>query len=435
MTEDAAQKKDTAGRRISANLRRNMQAVRLLAFSAGALLLAGLFGLITAGFAISLFVAIGFTTWLLLPDTQIAKQETTVIRAIWSEPIVRAIIDALPDPALVLDDKSVVRCVNSALNEEFGQITLGEPLSFRMRIPALLATVERAVAGDTTLEVEWSEKVSPHRWFKAYVAPLRPPETAAAAADPSRYFVVVIRDLSEQYRLDRMRADFVANASHELRTPLASLMGFVETLQGAARDDTLARDRFLEVMKDQAERMSRLINDLLSLSRIEMSAHNRPTTLVDLGDIVRHVLDAMSPLAEELKIEVFADLNVGPMPVRGDQDELVQVFENLIENAMKYGESGNRVEIHARREDAPDGDVFSVTVRDFGPGIAEEHLPRLTERFYRVDVASSREKKGTGLGLAIAKHILTRHRGRLAVESTLGQGAAFTVRIPVADDQ
>ncbi|MCC2110412.1 MAG: two-component sensor histidine kinase, partial [Hyphomicrobiales bacterium] len=221
MTEDTARNTDPAGVRIPANLRRNMDVVRLLVLAALALLVAVLSGLVSAAVALSLFAAVGLTALVLRRGAPTVKQEMAAVRSIWSEPIVRAVIDALPDPALVLDDKSVVRCVNSALKEEFGQIGLGEPFSFRLRIPALLATVEKAIAGNAPLEVEWSEKVPSTRWFKAYVAALRQPAAASAAtADPARYFIVVIRDLSEQYRLDRMRADFVANASHELRTPL-----------------------------------------------------------------------------------------------------------------------------------------------------------------------------------------------------------------------
>jgi two-component system, OmpR family, phosphate regulon sensor histidine kinase PhoR len=227
-----------------------------------------------------------------------------------------------------------------------------------------------------------------------------------------------------------MRADFVANASHELRTPLASLLGFVETLQGPARNDAAARDQFLSVMRAQAKRMARLIDDLLSLSRIERNAHIRPDATVDLGSVVGHVTEALAPLARERGVELALERPPGPFDVAGDRDELIRVFENLVENAIKYGSSGGRVEVILAASPKGSGrsDV-AVTVRDHGPGIAAEHLPRLTERFYRVDVTQSRDKGGTGLGLAIVKHILARHRGRLTIESTPGEGASFTVRI------
>jgi two-component system phosphate regulon sensor histidine kinase PhoR len=225
-----------------------------------------------------------------------------------------------------------------------------------------------------------------------------------------------------------MRADFVANASHELRTPLASLSGFIDTLQGPARGDASARERFLGIMVDQARRMSRLIDDLLSLSRVELNEHVRPQTVVDLSPIVSHVCDTLSPLARDRGVELVVTGKDSALPVQGERDELIRLFENLVENALKYGAPGKRVEV-AMEQDANDA---LVTVRDFGPGIAREHLPRLTERFYRVDAETSRAEGGTGLGLAIVKHILARHRGRLSIESELGQGAQFVVRIPLS---
>ena len=244
---------------------------------------------------------------------------------------------------------------------------------------------------------------------------------------------MTIRDLTPLRRVEEMRADFVANASHELRTPLATLSGFIETLQGPARDDAAARERFLVIMRQQAFRMARLIDDLLSLSRIELNAHVRPQTAVDLVAIVRQVADAMQMLAHDRGVDIVVSEGPEPLIVPGDRDELVRVFENLVENALKYGAAGKRVEIAVARETGANGAPEAVvSVRDFGPGIAPEHLPRLTERFYRVDVAQSRAEGGTGLGLAIVKHILARHHGRLAVDSTLGQGATFAARLPLA---
>jgi two-component system phosphate regulon sensor histidine kinase PhoR len=230
-----------------------------------------------------------------------------------------------------------------------------------------------------------------------------------------------------------MRVDFVANASHELRTPLAALSGFIETLTGPARNDTAARERFLDIMEAQAKRMARLIDDLLSLSRIELAAHVRPQTPVELVPIVRQVVDALQMLARDRGVIVTIQAPKEPLTVSGDRDELTRVFENLIENALKYGASGKRVEITLSRAFHVGGSEEAlVAVRDFGPGIAAEHLPRLTERFYRVDVTESREQGGTGLGLALVKHIMNRHRGRLTIESRPGEGATFTVRLPVS---
>jgi two-component system phosphate regulon sensor histidine kinase PhoR len=268
------------------------------------------------------------------------------------------------------------------------------------------------------------------RWYQAHVAPLRLGQ-APADAHPD-LVLMTIRDLTQLRRMEEMRADFVANASHELRTPLATLSGFIETLQGSAREDSAARERFLGIMKQQATRMARLIDDLLSLSRIELNAHLRPDTAVDLVAIVRQVADALQTLARDRDVEVVVAAPAEPVMVAGDRDELVRVFENLVENALKYGAAGKRVEIAVTR-DATSGRAgeTAVSIKDFGPGIAPEHLPRLTERFYRVDVALSRAEGGTGLGLAIVKHILNRHLGRLDIDSRLGEGATFTVRLPL----
>ena len=228
-----------------------------------------------------------------------------------------------------------------------------------------------------------------------------------------------------------MRADFIANASHELRTPLASMLGFIETLQGPAREDRAAREKFLRIMAEQGRRMARLIEDLLSLSRIEQNQYVRPNSQADLALIAQHVCEALLPLANEMKVVLRCEASL-PTIVLGDRDELVRVAENLIDNAIKYGTGAagakaNQVEVLVTQRSG----VGVLTVTDFGAGIRPEHLPRLTERFYRVDVGQSRGKNGTGLGLAIVKHILVRHRGRLSVTSAPNIGTTFTAEIPL----
>jgi two-component system phosphate regulon sensor histidine kinase PhoR len=241
-----------------------------------------------------------------------------------------------------------------------------------------------------------------------------------------------MHDLTPIRRVEEMRADFVANVSHELRTPLAAITGFIDTLQGPARDDPAARARFLGIMQAQAWRMARLIDDLLSLSRIELRAHQRPETPVDLVPIVQQVVDGLQTLARDRDVTVTVTAPAEPLLVPGDHDELTRLFENLIENGLKYGASGKRVDITL----ALGGDRETiVSVRDYGPGIAAEHLPRLTERFYRVDVGESRTQGGTGLGLALVKHILNRHHGRLVIDSKDGAGATFTVHLPKHGDK
>jgi two-component system phosphate regulon sensor histidine kinase PhoR len=367
-----------------------------------------------------------FSPRVVRADARRAKPMTGPV--VWPNPSMKAVAEALPDPCIMTDAQGIVRFVNDLATQRFGIVTRGDPLSFKIRATALNDALERVVTLDRPETAQWQEKIPTERWLEAHLAPIHLQSDPRATLRRPDFVIVVIEDLTEQRRSERMRADFVANASHELRTPLASLTGFIETLQGPARNDTVAREKFLAIMAQQASRMKRLIDDLLSLSRIEMKAHMRPDTIVELNEILRHVVDSLSPLATENGVDIAIDVTGQSMPTRGDRDELVQVFSNLIENAIKYGASGKRVDVSAAA-DAQAAGVWLVTVRDYGPGIAQEHLPRLTERFYRADIMSSREKQGTGLGLAIVKHILTRHHARLQIESAVGQGAIFSVRL------
>ncbi len=342
---------------------------------------------------------------------------------VWPETAVKLFAEALPNPCIILDRRGVVRYANRRAAEVFA-IRPGDPLTFRLRVPDLLAAFDRVARGGEPERVAFVERVPTERWYSAWFARLDD------GPRMGNFVALVIDDLTEHRRIDRIRVDFVANASHELRTPLASLLGFIETLQGPAREDPAARERFLKIMRDQAARMSRLIDDLLSLSRIEMKAHVRPSGQVDLTSVVRQVADALEPLARELEVRIEVDVPAEPVMVTGERDELIQVIENLVENGCKYGQSGGRVEVVVSGPAEGQGPWFSV--RDHGPGIGEEHIPRLTERFYRVDVAESRKHRGTGLGLAIVKHILARHRGRMTVESTRGEGSLFKVTFPLS---
>jgi two-component system phosphate regulon sensor histidine kinase PhoR len=305
----------------------------------------------------------------------------------------------------------------------------GEPAALALRIPEVIEAIRRASLGRKAERAEFAERVPSELWFEVFVTPLKTDGIGQARTR----MLLTFRDLTPIRRVEEMRVDFVANASHELRTPLAALSGFIETLKGPARNDTAARERFLDIMEAQAKRMARLIDDLLSLSRIELAAHVRPETPVDLLPIVRQVIDALQMLARDRGVTVTVDAPKEPLIVSGSRDELTRVFENLVENALKYGASGKRVEVTLSRAFTVSGGEEAVAaVRDYGPGIAAEHLPRLTERFYRVDVTESREQGGTGLGLALVKHIMNRHRGRLTIESRPGEGATFTVRLPIS---
>ena len=325
-----------------------------------------------------------------------------------NETLLRALIDALPEAIFVVDAEAHVLACNPPALAVLPQLRYGEPLARSLRSPDVLDALGRVLAGGGAEKVLWAERLPVECWFEVQLAPLRVPGFEFAA-------VVSLRDLTEARRVERMRVDFIANASHELRTPLASLLGFVETLQGPAREDSEARARFLGIMREQAQRMARLVDDLLSLSRIEQHLHLRPDTPVDLSMLVAHICDTLAPMAEETDLALETELEPGVI-VPGDRDELARVIENLVENAIKYGRpdagSPGRIEIYLRNSDG-----FAVfCVRDHGPGIAPEHIPRLTERFYRVDAGKSRAKGGTGLGLAIVKHIVARHRGKLWIE-------------------
>lgn len=331
---------------------------------------------------------------------------------------------ALPDPVIVFDRSGFAVHANPAAVAAFGAFPARLSLPLRFRAPEMQALIEESVTKRRAVAGEYAERVPLERVFRV---------TAAPVGAEGLYWALSFQDWSEARRTDRMRADFVANASHELRTPLASIAGFVETLRGPARNDAPARERFLGIIGEQTARMSRLIDDLLSLSRLETKPFLDLSGKVDLHAVVRDVVDSLAPLAEESGVEVAVVLGTegedggaaGGFLVGGSRDELFQVVENLVENACNYGASGKRVEVSLAHEAG-----VVLTVRDWGPGILPEHLPRITERFYRADAASSRAKRGTGLGLAIVKHIATRHHARMSVTSQPGEGASFRLHFP-----
>lgn len=336
--------------------------------------------------------------------------------------------DALPDPAIVLNAAGQVLFFNAPARGLFASLRQGSHITSVIRTPEFLDAVSDAPKRGQAITVTYAERVPVGRRMAATVAPL----TQTAERDSN--ILVLLRDLTETERVNQMRADFIANASHELRTPLASLRGFIETLQGTAKDDPAAHGRFLTIMADQASRMTRLIDALLSLSRVEMNAHVPPTGKVDLNDVLGHVGDTLEKLARDTELTLEVGRFPGPAVVRGDRDELVQVLQNLVHNALKYGEKGGHVRIEAKHV-PPTGRQagrYAIAVIDDGPGIPPEHLPRLTERFYRIETAAA-PKVGTGLGLAIVKHILNRHRGELAISSEPGKGSIFTVILDEAD--
>ncbi len=376
-----------------------------------------------AGFAIVAAAAV----LVMRSGKQEDRRAQPVAIAARGDDLLRAVVAGLPDPVVALDRDGRVLALNERARALAPALRQGEPVAFALRMPELIEAIGRAAGGEEQ-RVVYSERVPLDRWYETIVMPVKR-EPGAVRPD---LVLMTFHDLTPLRRVEEMRADFVANASHELRTPLAALLGFIETLQGPAREDAKARARFLAIMEEQARRMARLIDDLLSLSRIELNAHRRPDTPVDLVPIVRQVVDGLETLARDRGVTVNIEA-ADALAVLGDHDELVRIFENLVENALKYGAAGKRVDIKLGLGASADGEPEAqASVRDYGPGIAPEHLPRLTERFYRVDVTESRAQGGTGLGLALVKHILNRHRGRLTIDSTPGEGATFTVHLPTA---
>lgn len=364
------------------------------------------------------------------------------------------LLRALPQPVMLLDANDRVELANPACAQMFGAVTEGDHFSSIIRAPTALDTLREARHAGEAREAEFSVSSPENRTALCYVAPLEP-----GRGGPAGEMMVMVRDRTDQKRLERMRTDFIANAGHELRTPLASLLGFIETLRGHARDDPAARERFLKIMQGQTERMLRLVQDLVSLSALELNERRVPHDVVDLCEVAQVVREIMAPVAAAANGTVVPGHADCTAPVMGDRDQLIQVLQNLVDNALKYGgrngdgpatvhvsvgrgaqlafpnadKSGDSPERIAVRVGCKPDDLLYVRVRDEGIGIDRTDLPRLTERFYRIDVERSRSKGGTGLGLAIVKHIVGRHRGGILVESSPGEGAAFTCYFPPKD--
>ncbi len=374
----------------------------------------------------------GAAAILALPrDTLAGKADDTMgINADTDRPLSWTdLATAMPDPAIVVDPSSAILNYNAAARTLFDRLRPGLPLEHVNRDPELIAAVESALERGENRTARLAPRGGLGQRLIATVTPFGGSEHLPAAA-----VLITIHDQSEQHRLLEMRTDFIANASHELRTPLASVRGFIETLQGPARNDEAARERFLAIMADQAERMTRLIDDLLLLSRVEEKANLKPIGRVDLNQVIEDVVRSLAPVADERSIAIAVEPAPAPLITTGDRDELFQVFHNLIENAVKYGRDGGHVHVSLSKEKVAREGGFAnramVSIADDGPGIAPEHLPRLTERFYRVSAEHSRRIGGTGLGLAIVKHVLSRHDGELHVESVLGSGTTFRVALP-----
>ena len=340
-----------------------------------------------------------------------------------------SIVAALPMPAVLISADERVAAVNALAKTLLGADIAGRHYITALRQPSVLDAVERCLSDGKNQSATYlsSQAQQKSTWQVL----------AAVVDDPPRQAAVLLTftDLTNIEQADQMRRDFVSNVSHELRTPLTSVLGFVETLRGAAKSDPVAQDRFLYIIDQEAKRMARLVDDLLSLARVEDQARRKPVDVVTLQPLIQSVITSLVPLAQASEVLVQHEVPTPPVSIVCDAAQLRQIVSNLIENAIKYG--GSKRNVHVTLT-APKGDpslrveAIRLTVRDEGPGIPEHFIPRLTERFYRLDNHRSRELGGTGLGLAIVKHIINRHRGRLRIDSKLGEGATFTVVLPVS---
>lgn len=435
--------------------RRDILAVALIAALLFAILaVAGEIAILNGLAAIAALCGLAALYYLIAISTHQARapeeRATSAIPLETSKQTETSMVELLHDPVLVIGPGGRIERANAAARGFLGLARDQGNIASVIRQPQVLEAINVALAGDSPEPVEYSSVAPYESHVRVFIDPL------PASPGETRLAMVLLHDETAIRRAERMRADFLANASHELRTPLASLSGFIETLKGHAKEDAGARERFLGIMEAQTERMRRLINDLLSLSRIEMNEHLPPSGEVDLGKVCRDVSDALRPIAADREVTLVLDVAPGPVTVTGDRDELTAVVQNLADNAVKYSPRGAEVRIEAFETASPfeairpaerliadsgrmtivspaaDGPAGFVRVRDSGPGIERSHLPRLAQRFYRVEEGKSEDRKGTGLGLAIVKHVATRHRGGFSVESAPGGGTVFAMCVPAA---
>lgn len=359
-------------------------------------------------------------------------QERAKARA--QAPLRSKIVQGFPDPLLMINASREVVEANAAARDLFSPTIVGKDLLLFIRTPSILEAIKETMTTGQPTEREFLFDKAVGRQFSLRAA-LVSNELAALGSGSNEdsetpyYVVLVFRDVTKIKMAERMRADFVANASHELRTPLTSLIGFIETLQGPAQSDEKARARFLAIMEDEAQRMVRVIDDLLSLSRIELDKHVSPTETVDPGVLIQGVGHTLAMALKDNGRAYNSHIEHGIPAVKADRDQIIQVLQNLVSNAIKYGHKGTEIKVRAKQISTSE---IRIEVIDQGDGIPAKHLPRLTERFYRVDTARSRQLGGTGLGLAIVKHIIERHRGRLMIDSVEGKGTTIAFTLPIA---
>jgi two-component system phosphate regulon sensor histidine kinase PhoR len=341
------------------------------------------------------------------------------------------IVQGFPSPLMMIDAERRVVEANKHARDMFGPDVIGNDISFYLRQPSALAVVKDAIASGRPEQEEFQVSSPVERFYTIFANRIDQTDQNDDEDSQSPFFVVIaLQDITKSKVSDRMRVDFIANASHELRTPLSALIGFIETLRGPAADDKDAHERFLHIMAQEADRMIRVIDDLLSLSRIELDKHVMPRETVDLASVAKNIEQSLQVSLKGAQRSLNIDIEDGTPAIRGDKDQLIQVFQNLITNAIKYSRPETPIDLVI---DTVQGNRIRACVIDQGDGIAAEHIPRLTERFYRVDTARSRQIGGTGLGLAIVKHIVERHNGELQIDSKIGIGTTISMTFPAIE--
>ena len=350
-------------------------------------------------------------------DKTARRVEESFDRLQTSQNELETLLNSMQDAVIAIGADGRVQWANRGINRLLMRAPhLNAPLIDSVRDPAFLAAIQEA-ARDHVVKYARSSTIAAGRIFDVTAAPM-----------PGGGAVAVLRDLTETERMEKTRRDFIANVSHELRTPLTSIQGYTETLLDSPLADDHVRE-FLEIIRKNAARMSRLTEDLLTLARVESGEQRFIIQTVTAEELLQDALESFYEVARPYGVELVVENTVPDAHVDADREAIHQIFSNLIENALKYAASGKKIVLGARA--AENGVEFSV--RDMGPGISSEHLPRLFERFYRVDKARSRESGGTGLGLAIAKHIILAHRGTIRAESDLNHGSAFFFTLPASE--
>jgi len=378
-----------------------------------------------------------FAETLALQDRKSAlyKHDNKDIKA--TQSLLSNIIDNLADPFLLLDSKQKILMANGSAKKIYGRDILKNNIDLYIRNQDVLKAITHTFETGKSDTIEFKSGIGPvvNHLMRLHI--INAPAIKENASE-RRYLLLSIYDITEIKQAEKMRVSFVANASHELKTPLASILGFIETLQGPAKSDSKAQGRFLKIMHDEAKRMSRLIHDLLSLSRIERDEHIPPENKLDLTILINSVIETLEMLLAEKNMTIVTNLSEDfkkhKGDILGDYDQLIQVFQNLIENAIKYGSKDSEIQIDYALQKSPapyKASNVTISITNEGPGIAAKHLPHLMERFYRVDTARSRALGGTGLGLAIVKHIIHRHKGQIFFESEVNKYTRVTIHLPL----